>query len=41
MYNLMPQMMGKLFQIIKLLNGYPQTPALTEAITGPYKAEFL
>ena len=27
-------------QILKLSNGDPDTPTLTEAITGPYKAYF-
>ena len=35
MENLMPQMMGNLFQIIKLSKGEPGTPTLTKAMTGP------
>ena len=41
MENLMPQIMGKLSQMFKMNKGYPDPPTLTEAITGPYKAEFL
>ena len=41
MDNLMPQIMGKLSQIIKLSNGDPDTPTLTETMTGPYKDYFM
>ena len=40
-YNLMPQMMKKLSQIIKLSNGYPDTPTLTKSMTRPYKDDFI
>ena len=39
--NIMPQMMGKLPQILNIYNRYPGNPTLTEAITGIYKAEFM
>ena len=41
MENLMPQMMRKLYKILKLYKGDPVTPTLNEAMTGPYKAEFM
>ena len=41
MENLMPQIMGKLSQILKISNGDPDTPTLTEAIKGPYIAYFM
>ena len=37
----MPQMMGKLSQMINMSKGYPDTPILTETMTGPYKSEFI
>ena len=40
MDNLMPQMIGKLSQMINLFKGDPDTLTLTEAIIVPYKAEF-
>ena len=39
--NTMPQMMGRLSQMIKIYKGYPDTPTLTEGITVPYKNEFM
>ena len=41
MENLMPQMMGKIYQMLNLSEGDPDTPTFTEAIKGPYKAEFM
>ena len=40
MKNLMPQMIGNLYQIIKLSKGDPDAPTLIESIKGPYKANF-
>ena len=37
----MPQMMVKIYQMIKLSKGVPDTPNLNEAIIGPYKAYFI
>ena len=37
----MPQMMGKLSQMINLSKGDPDTPTFTEAMTGPYGAKFM
>ena len=39
--NLMPQMISKIYQMLKLSNGDTATPTLTEAMTGPYKAEVI
>ena len=39
--NLMPQMIGKISQILKLYKGDPGTPTLTKATEGPYKADFI
>ena len=33
--------MGKLSQILNVSKGDPDTPTLTESITGPYKAGFM
>ena len=41
MDNLMPQIMGDLSQILVMSKGDPDTPILTEAMTGPYKAVFM
>ena len=41
MENLMPQMIGKLSQMLKFSKEDPDTPTLTESMTGPYKAEFM
>ena len=41
MENIMHQMMGKISQTINIFKGYPDTPTLTESITGPYKADFM
>ena len=40
MENIMLQMMGKIFQIIKLSKGYPDTPNSNKTISVPYKVEF-
>ena len=37
----MPQMMGKISQILNLSKGDPDTPTLDEEVTGPYKADFM
>ena len=37
--NIIHQMMGDLYKMLKLFKGYPDTPTLTEAMTGTYKAE--
>ena len=39
--NLMLQMMEKIYQMINLSKGNPETPILTETMKGPYKAEFI
>ena len=41
MDNLMSQIMGKLSQILIMYKGDPDTPILTEAMTGHYKTEFM
>ena len=43
MDNIMPQMMLNLSQILnlKLSKGDPGTPTLTDAVRGPYKAQFI
>ena len=41
MENIMPRTIGKLSQILKLSKGDPDTPTLTEAMKGPYKAYFM
>ena len=37
----MPQIMGNLSQMLKLYKGDPDTPTLTESITGPYNSGFM
>ena len=39
--NIMPKMMGKIYQMINLSEGYPDTPTLTESMTRPYKYSFI
>ena len=41
MENIMHQMMGKLYQILKLSKGDPDTPTLIESITEPYQDYFM
>ena len=41
MYNIMPQIMVKLSQMLEMSQGDFDTPTLTEAITGPYNADFM
>ena len=41
MDDLMSQIMGKLSQILIMYKGDPDTPILTEAMTGPYKDVFM
>ena len=41
MDNIMPKMMEKLYQMIKLSKGDPGSPTLTKSIKGPYKDEFM
>ena len=41
MDNLMPQIMRDLSQILIMSKGDPDTPILTEAMPGPYKAGFM
>ena len=40
MENIVHKMMGKIYQMIQLSKGDPDTSTLTEEITGPYKADF-
>ena len=39
--NFMHQMMGKLYKIVNLSKGYPDTPNWTESITGLYTYVFM
>ena len=41
MDNLMPHIMRNLSQILIMPKGDPDTPILTKAMTGPYKAVFM
>ena len=39
--NIMPQMIGNIYQMPKLSKGYPGTPILNEAMIRTYKTEFI
>ena len=39
--NIIPQMMGKLSQMLNMYKGHPETSTLNEEITGPYKYKFM
>ena len=41
MDNIMPEMIGKLYKMLKMFKWYRDTPTLDESITGPYKDEFI